>query len=266
VIGNLIGSGAAEFPRFLTSLVSKIFGVSRSGAKALLPGLFAGFPVGVSAAVRLYERGVISKNEFDRISAFSCTPGGAFIISGVGEGLFNDKKIGIIIYLSVIFSVFAVGFLYKLFGKSESKDVLKITLEDAGKTKFTDLVSGAVTKSANAMIVMSAFVLFFSQITFFVSEILTNVNAPAIVEILLKAILEISQACRASSALPKANGIIIVVIASAWGGLSLHMQTFALCTKNADSRTVRKLVFLRACIATVSVIICAVFCKVGKIT
>ena len=266
VIGNLIGSGAAEFPRFLTDLVSRIFGVSREGAKALLPGLFAGFPVGAVAAVRLYEREKIDRSDFEKICAFSCTPGAAFVISGVGEGMFNDKKTGIIIYLSVIISVFAIGFFYKLFRKNEVKNIVKISLENDEKIKFTEILSSSVIKSGNAMIVMSAFVLFFSQLTFFASELTVYLKAPALVELIFKALFEVSQACRSASLTGKVSGIMIAVFATAWSGLSFQMQTLALCGKHADRGNARKLALLRFLIALLALIICTVACKVSEIT
>ena len=266
VIGNLIGSGVAEFPKFLTVPVSKIFGVSTEGAKALSPGLFAGFPVGVSAAVRLYERGKIDKYEFEKICAFSCTPGAAFVISGVGEGMFNDKRIGIIIYLSVMISVFTVGFFYKIFRKDEVKNIVKISLESREKARLTEMISGAVAKSGSAMIVMTSFVLFFSQLTFFASELAAYLNMPPIADCIFKALLEVSQACRSASLMGKEGGIMIAVFASAWSGLSFQMQTLALCTKHADAGNARRLALARLCIAALASVIYASVCGVSKIT
>ena len=266
VIGNLIGSGVAEFPRFLTEPVSKIFGVSSEGAKALLPGLFAGFPVGTVAASRLYERGKIDKYDFEKICAFSCTPGAAFVISGVGEGMFNDKKTGVIIYLSVMISVFAVGCFYRIFRKSKAENTVKISLDNRENIKFTEIISGSVKGSGNAMIVMTAFVLFFSQITFFASELTAYLNAPAIVDSIVKALLEVSQACRGASMMSKTSGSLVAVFASAWSGLSFQLQTLALCGKHADGHTARKLALLRFCIAIVASIIYGAAYRISEIT
>ncbi len=260
VIGNLIGSGIAEFPSFLTAAVSKIFDVGREGAKALLPGLFAGFPVGVSAAVRLYERQRIDKREFERICAFSCTPGAAFVISGVGEGMFNDKKTGAIIYLSVIFSVFAVGFFTKR--KKISKDTANISFERSEGIKFSEILSDAVIKSGNAMIVMTAFVAFFSQITFFASLAVSRLPFSELFDALFKSVVEVSQACRAASALTGMNAVILSAFACAWSGISFQMQTLALGGKYADGGLARRIAVIRFFIAVLALIICTVLCKV----
>ena len=260
VIGNLIGSGIAEFPSFLTVAVSKIFDVSREGAKALFPGLFAGFPVGVSAAVRLYERQRIDKREFERICAFSCTPGAAFVISGIGEGMFNDKKTGAIIYISVIFSVFAVGFLTKR--KKMPKGAANISFERSEGIKFSEILSDAVIKSGNAMIVMTAFVVFFSQITFFITPIASYMLYPDFFDALFKSVIEVSQACSAASALTGIKSVILSAVACAWGGISFQMQTLALCGKHADSGMARRFARIRFFIAVLTFIVCTVLCKV----
>ena len=264
VIGNLIGSSAAEFPRFMTFALSKIFGVGEEGAKALLPGLFAGFPVGVSAAVRLYERGRIDKYEFDRICAFSCTPGGAFVISGVGEGMFADKTIGVVIYISVMLSVFIVGFLTKK--RKTAKNTANITFENTERPRFSEVLSDAVIKSSSAMLVMTAFVAFFSQVTFFASLALSTFTVSEHFDAILKAFFEVSQACRASAELGGMGAVMLSAFACAWSGLSFQMQTLAIGGKYSDSFSARKTALCRLAVALLSVIICALICKVLEIS
>ncbi|MBP3332981.1 MAG: hypothetical protein J6M35_02940 [Clostridia bacterium] len=264
VAGNLIGSGVACFPRFLTLPISKIFGVGREGAGALLPGLFAGFPVGVSAAVRLYERGAINKYELCRISAFSCTPGVAFVISGVGEGMLGDKKAGVIIYISVMISVFAVGYFTRK--RSLPKEDIHTAFASADNIDLPGALAKAVTKSGSAMIVMTSFVLFFSQISFFITPLASFTAFPELSEAIIKSLLEVSQACRAAAELDKTLGMILSAFACAWSGISFQMQTFALGGKYFGTSDLVRIAIFRLFTALSACAISAVICKVLEIT
>ena len=87
------------------------FGINSYGLIALITGIFCGFPLGVKVAVNLYESGMISKSELERISPIVNLPSLAFVISGVGAGLYDDVKTGIILYISVLLSSLLIGFM-----------------------------------------------------------------------------------------------------------------------------------------------------------
>ncbi len=247
VFGHLVGSGIAEFPAFMTVAVAKIFGVSREGAKALLPGLFAGFPVGCSGAGGLYLRCEISERDFCRICAFSSTPGVAFVISGVGGGMFGSRKIGAVIYLSVIISVFTVGFFTKGKRKEECKNEIKFDILPS--RGIAEVLAEAVGKSATSMLVMSAFVVFFSQISLFLTMACKNLPNFVLWSALLKGIIEVSDACKTASVLGGGEGVLLAVFACAWSGLCVQMQTLAICSQNRSKKLMKTILALRTAIA-----------------
>ena len=124
------------------------------------------------------------------------------------------------------------------------------------------VISGAVIKSGNAMIVMTAFVVFFSQLTFFISELTAYLNAPPLVDLIFKTLLEVSQACRSASLMNKSCSSAAAVFASAWSGLSFQMQTLALCGKYSDRSSIKKLAFLRFLISVFALVVYTVICSV----
>ncbi len=253
VFGHLIGSAVAEFPLVMTVTVSRIFGVSRKGAKALLPGLFAGFPVGCTGACGLYLRSEISERDFCRICALSLTPGAAFVISGVGGGMFGSRRIGIIIYFSVMISVFAVGFFTRGKCKEESKS--EDRFDSLPSRGFAEVLAEAVSKSGTSMLVMSAFVVFFSQISLFLTMACKNLPNSELWSAVFKGVIEVSGASEAASKLGGAKGIVLAVFACAWSGLSVQMQTLAICAQNRSKKLMSTMIFLRAAI---SVLACAI--------
>ncbi len=261
VFGYLVGSGIGEFPRFLTMFVSRIFGVSESGAKVLLPGLFAGIPVGCGGAAEMYEREEIDERELCRICAFCTTPSAAFIISGVGTGMFGNKRVGILIYFSVILSVFVAGLITRHRPKKYNKS--QAGFNHLNSPNIAQVLADAVAKSGYSMLAMSAFVVFFSQISLFLTVICRCIPGSEFVTAILKAIIEVSAASKSASEIGGKAGIFIAVFACAWSGLSVHMQTLAVCTQKKSKKLVSTIILMRAIISVLALPICFILSQVA---
>ncbi len=99
----------------------KIFKINRAAASAYILGILCGFPLGVKAAVDLYNSGKITKNEAERLIGFSNNTGPAFLVSGVGMGLRGSVKEGIILYAVMVISSTVVGAAFSLFAQNEER-------------------------------------------------------------------------------------------------------------------------------------------------
>lgn len=256
VIGALVGSGIAEFPKWITAVFSWIFGVSKSGAKALLSGLFTGFPVGCTAACGLYGRGEIDEREFCRICALSLTPGAAFVISGIGEGMLGSRSVGALIYLSVITSVFLVGIATRSRCKAKNESDKKFS--SLPSPALSEALTDAVRKSGYSMLTMTAFVVFFAQISLFLTKACERITDSEIFTAAVTAFIEISSASSAAAGIGGKDGILLAAFACAWGGISLHMQTLAVCADCRSEKLLGNLVFLRALITLFSLTVALV--------
>ena len=94
------------------SVMKPIFNVNGSCAAALILGLISGFPVGAKTAISLYQKGLCTKTEAERLLSFSNNAGPAFVLGTVGIGIWNSSKIGWILWLTQIISSFAVGIIF----------------------------------------------------------------------------------------------------------------------------------------------------------
>jgi hypothetical protein len=124
----------------------------------------------------------------------------------------------------------------------------------------------AVTKSGSAMIVMTSFVLFFSQMSFFITPLASFTSFPELSETIIKSLLEVSQACRAAAELDKTLGIILSAFSCAWSGISFQMQTFALGGKYFGASDLVRIAIFRLFTALSACAISALICKVLEIT
>ena len=229
----LVESGAGEaLGKFFSRLMRRVFGLSGAGGSAVFLGSLCGFPIGAKTAVSLYDRNMISKTELEHLLTFSNNPSSAFLINAVGISLFANRRIGLLLYIIVLVSSFAVGFLMRFFLKrtdsSATHKHYPTGLHPGGVQMFTDAVSHA----ANGMILICAYVIFFSAITGSLSCMLDGIGTmPPVLHALLFGFLELSGGIHDASAIPNLHAALMVIAATAgWSGLSVHCQIMTLCS------------------------------------
>lgn len=155
---------AAYLGRALEGLMRPLFRVSGSCAAAVALGFIGGYPVGARTALQLYEQGLCSKTEAERLLAFCNNSGPAFILGVVGAGIFGDSRVGLLLYLTHALASLLVGLLFRFYGGGDSarargqrpKPIRTVTLP----TAFT----GAVARALQSTLNICAFVVFFAVV------------------------------------------------------------------------------------------------------
>lgn len=219
ILSDLWVSYATINGGIISKAYSRLFGVSSSTLPAYLLGSLCGFPLGIKAAVSLYDSGLISKDELERLSGFANNPSAAFVISGIGAGLYKDIWIGVRLYLAVLFSSLFVGLLFRL------KENNSTNIEVISRQSF-DLVKSIQSAGVSSLSVC-CYIVFFSSVIGLLAEIIKN---PLILAI-ASSFLEITNASSLSVGLttsyPSVN-YLITAFSLGFSGLSVHMQIFAL--------------------------------------
>ncbi len=164
--GNMfVALGAAQYlGRLLSGIMRPLFGVSGSGALALVLGIVSGYPVGAVCAANLYQSGECTKTEAERLLAFCNNSGPMFIIGVVGTGIMGSHRLGILLYLTHIFSAFICGMIFKGWGREKGRALPPSRLESGIKNTAPD-VGAAVCKSVDTMLMICGFVVIFSVFT-----------------------------------------------------------------------------------------------------
>jgi hypothetical protein len=164
----LISSGAG--PKLcapLSIIFRPIFGISASGSCAFILGTLCGFPIGAKSLCDMYDRGMISKREFERVLTFSNNPGSAFVISALGLSLFGNIRIGILLYVCVILSALIIGITLRIFGKKIYPATAAGEVSASIKTdkNVISLFTSAIRESALSMLTVCAMIAFFSSLS-----------------------------------------------------------------------------------------------------
>ena len=102
------------FGKYFNIIMRPLFGVPGEASFAFLMGLISGYPVGAKIVSTFEENGICTKEEAERMLAFTNNSGPLFIIGTVGISLFGNAKIGILLFVTHVLSCITVGILLNI--------------------------------------------------------------------------------------------------------------------------------------------------------
>ena len=198
-------------------LFTRVFRVSPRGAVAWLAGLLSGFPVGAVTVANDVRSGQISREEGEYLLSFVNNTGPAFLVGGIGLGLFGSVRIGWALYLIQIPISLLVALLFR------PHEEIRFNKTQNDEYPSSDPV-GAITSAAEHCIRIAGFVCFFSVLSS-LSSLFVPAGLPLAV---LSSFFEVgsgaSYAARLAFPLP---AFPLVAFAVGFSGLSVHFQTLA---------------------------------------
>ena len=164
--GYLAHSGiVGRLGRFLSPIMSPLFGVPGSGAVPLVLGTACGYPVGAACIANLYTAGECTRDEGERMLAFCNNSGPLFIVSVIGCAYLKNPTLGYIIYISHTLASVLVGMLFKIFAHSQKgQKALPPSLSPSPKEGVLTLGS-AIDSAVVTILKICGFVIIFSIVS-----------------------------------------------------------------------------------------------------
>lgn len=145
----------------LERVMRGLFGVSGACAPAFALGLIGGYPVGAKTAIAVYQKGLCTKTEAERLLAFCNNSGPAFILGAVGAGIFQSGMAGMLLYLTHIAASVTVGVIFRFYKRKElvSAKRLKVSFTFSS---LTGAFVNAIRDGFFAVLGVCGFVVFFA--------------------------------------------------------------------------------------------------------
>lgn len=238
VLNNiLIASGFPEkCALFLDKPFRFLFGINGSGAAAFLLGALSGYPNGARCASELYERGLCTADEAERLLSFTNNTSPAFLIGFIGSTLFGSPKTGALLYLFQLIAAILTGILEQLFFRDAAqKPDASVPARKAGQSSGRGILPTAIRDAVFSILTVCGSVLFFSVLLALLSRLLRGH-----MQLYLGAcvFLELTSACaEAEALLPRPIALLVISAAVSWSGCSVHAQTASfVCGKLSLSR------------------------------
>lgn len=219
ILSDLWSQSLAVSPNsLLGKAFKKLFGINGTGASAFICGMFCGFPIGVKASVNSYELGKINLDEAQLLCALASNPSCAFVISGIGLGMYGDIKLGLLLYFCVIISALIVGCVFRLKGENNH-----FCNDNFGQSfNLVDSIRNAGLSS----ITVSSYIIFFSALT----ALFRSICKIQALNTLFVCFAEISSAClfmKEISPTPTPISLALTAFALGFSGFSVHLQAFS---------------------------------------
>ena len=228
----LLSSGIGELlGKIFAKPFGALFGIGAQGSASLLLGWLCGFPIGARSASRLYREGKISGEEYERIVCISGTPSPAFLINVAGAAMLGEAKKGIALYIICLLSCAAVGMVMKNFGRAECGGAPTVCEKKKGDG-IAIAFTRAVTESTTGMLCVCGFVVFFSAFVGALDGFLSSVMGDSAIADAIFGFFEITVGLTriTSAGISAPLTFILCAAASAWSGLSVHLQVISLCS------------------------------------
>ena len=235
---------AGYLGRLLEKLMRPLFRVNGACASALALGFIGGYPVGARTAISLYQNGMCSRTEAQRLLAFCNNSGPAFILGVVGAGVFASSRVGVLLCLAHALASVCVGVLFRFY-PGDGKGRRGVGAPAAPRfqaRRFTAVFTGAVKNSFLFTLNICAFVIFFTVV---LQMLVTTGVLPGIARLLglllsplglteewarrlLTGLVEISSGVWTLTGEGTFSGrLTMAAFLLGWAGLSVHCQVLS---------------------------------------
>ncbi|RCX19629.1 sporulation integral membrane protein YlbJ [Fontibacillus phaseoli] len=272
----MLGFGIVHFlGKLLDPLMKPLFRIPGSGGFVAAMGFASGYPVSAKLATKLREQKLVSREEGERLVAFTTSSDPIFLIGAVSVGFFSNPKLAGALAVAHYGSALLVGVLMRFYGTKAEKSSkasssassktssARFSLRSALKAmhdarmqdgrSLGELLSQAIGSSLHLMTVVGGLVVFFSVVleVLTVSRVMSvlysgvhlllpALSLPAeLAESLVGGLFEVTLGTKSAAAAPVGVPLIFKAAAAAfilsWGGLSVHAQVASILN-GADLR------------------------------
>lgn len=238
---------------WLEPVMQPLFKLSGASALAVVMGFVSGTPTAAGIVSVLYNEKLCTKNEAERLLAFTNNSGPLYILSAVATGIFQNPSVGIILFLSHYPINFIIGIILGVvYGKNtpthkHDKNFLIIGLNILNCYKIPSIgkmLNDILKKSLSNICLVGGFMVVFGILTAtFDATGITNLICKLFTPICLATGINTSCAWAMATGfwemtigiaiLPNSNADMLSMLMSAsmilaWNGISVHSQIAAM--------------------------------------
>jgi len=264
----LLGFGIVHFIGTLFDpMMRPLFRVPGIGGFVMAMGFASGYPIGAKLTSSLWEQKLVNREEGERLVAFTTSSDPIFLIGAVSVGFFHDASLALILGTAHYGGAMLIALLMRFHGVktgqlSASSDtekerhkrtssIWRQAFNAMHEARIKDgrslglLLSEAIGKSLNLMIVVGGLVVFFSVLLqlltsigtmqvllSFIERLLTLLGIPhTLAEPIINGLFEVTLGAKSAGS---AGDIALVYKLAAaafvlsWGGLSVHAQVVSI--------------------------------------
>lgn len=220
----------------LTIYMRPLFNVPGLGAFPFIMGIISGYPTGAKIVTDLRNQDLLTKEEGERLLAFTNNSGPMFILGSVGSCFFLNKSIGIILLITHILGTLTVGLIFRFWKYEKNRYSSASKSENINFYNIGETLGTSIKNSLITIGMIGGFIIIFSVIIsiLFESKIL-NIIPNVWIKGLFIGLLELTNGVQfISSIISKdlAINIILSAFLIGFGGISVLLQVFSITSKS----------------------------------
>lgn len=236
VIGNILIKSNVYLiiPKKIKAFLFKKFNFSNSTMELFIISLITGSPSSAMYINNYLNSGLINKKEAEALLCSTHFINPLFIVAGVGVGVFNNVKIGFVLFIILFISTLIKIYLNKNNFKNSKKKIINIK-----NTNLITNITSSIKESINALLLIFGIVVIFNILVSLVSHIL---DLSELASCVINGLLEMTGGIIKLSNL-NVNIYIKIFLAYYFlnfGGLCIQMQSVSMI----DNKKIRYLKYL----------------------
>lgn len=236
VIGNILIKSNVYLiiPKKIKAFLFKKFNFSNSTMELFIISLITGSPSSAMYINNYLNSGLINKKEAEALLCSTHFINPLFIVAGVGVGVFNNVKIGFVLFIMLFISTLIKIYLNKNNFKNSKKKIINIK-----NTNLITNITSSIKESINALLLIFGIVVIFNILVSLVSHIL---DLSKLASCVINGLLEMTGGIIKLSNL-NVNIYIKIFLAYYFlnfGGLCIQMQSMSMI----DNKKIRYLKYL----------------------
>ena len=217
VSGLLVSLGLGELASPWLSGLMALFRLPGSAGSALLLGFAGGYPIGAKTASELFGKGLLTREEAERLLTFANNSNPVFFLSVLGSGVFGSVRTGVWLWLLHILSALLTGLFFRGRDKTARRGVPGRVACRA--VSLPAALVEAVRSGAGGMLSVCAFVVFFYVLARPLAGLGGRIGT---------VLVGVTELFSFTAVLPPDRfGFIAASGCAGWGGISVLCQTLA---------------------------------------
>jgi sporulation integral membrane protein YlbJ len=265
----MLGFGVVHFfGTLLDPMMRPLFRVPGIGGFVMAMGFASGYPVGARLTAQLWEQRLVTRDEGERLVAFTTSSDPIFLIGAVSVGFFHDVSLALILAVAHYGSAIVIGLLMRMHGKKLTLEsgpatnptisrasIFRRALQAMHHTRLQDgrsfwlMLQDAVQASLRLVMVIGGLVVFFcvileimsithlmSSLSQWTASVLRMASIPQeLSQSIINGIFEVTLGARSSSDagihLLLIHKVAVAAFILSWGGLCVHAQIVSLLNR-----------------------------------
>jgi len=134
------------------------------GAFPFLMGIISGYPVGAKIVTNMRRQNLLTKEEAERLLAFTNNSGPLFIIGTIGITLFGNSTIGFLLLITHLLACFTVGIIFRFWKTNTMSSPYQSMDANIIKDSKYNILYDSIFNSIQTILLIGGFVVLFSSI------------------------------------------------------------------------------------------------------